>query len=225
MATPEFAEVKLVDFTTYLSNGVHIGTRQKTGSMRPFIYRVRPDGLYVLDVRKTDERITTVGKFLARFDPDQIVAVSARQYGQYPVKKFGEVTGIKTIVGRFIPGTFTNPKFKGFFEPSVVIITDPFADEQTLKEAAQRGIPTIGFCDSDNETADIDLVIPTNNKGRRALALVYWLLAREILRARGDLAPDQQFEVQLQDFEMWPGGEGEVGEAEAGESEDFGGIE
>lgn len=206
-STPEFAEVKLIDFTTYLSNGVHIGTRQKTGSMRQFIYRVRPDGLYVLDVRKTDEKIATVGKFLSRYNPAKVVAVSARQYGQHPVQKFGEVTKIKTIVGRFIPGTFTNPKYKNFFEPDVLIVTDPLADEQPLREAAQMGVPTIGLCDSDNETADIDLIIPTNNKGRRALALVYWLLARQILRERGELGPDQPFEVPLQDFEMWSGGE------------------
>jgi small subunit ribosomal protein S2 len=206
MSAMEF-EVKLIDFTTYLSNGVHIGTRQKTGSMRQFIYRVRPDGLYVLDVRKTDERIIVAGKFLSRFEPSKVVAVSARQYGQHPVQKFGEVTGIRTIVGRFIPGTFTNPRFEGFFEPKAVIITDPLADEQPLREAAQLGIPTVGFCDSDNETADIDLIIPTNNKGRRALALVYWLLARQILRERGELGPDQPFEVPLQDFEMLPGGE------------------
>jgi small subunit ribosomal protein S2 len=207
MSAAEFAEVKLIDFTTYLSNGVHIGTRQKTGSMRPFIYRVRPDGLYVLDIRKTDVRIAAAGKFLARYPPEKVVAVSARQYGQQPVQKFGEVTKIKTIVGRFTPGMFTNPKYKHFFEPEVVIITDPLADQQPMKEAAQLGVPAIGLCDSDNETADIDIIIPTNNKGRRALALVYWLLARQILRERGELAPDQPFEVLLQDFDTWSGGE------------------
>jgi small subunit ribosomal protein S2 len=161
----------------------------------------------VLDVRKTDERIIVAGKFLARFDPSKVVAVSARQYGQHPVQKFGEVTGLRTIAGRFIPGTFTNPYLEGFFEPEAAVITDPLADEQPLREAAQLGIPTVGLCDSDNETADIDLIIPTNNKGRRALALVYWLLARQILRERGELEPEQPFEVPLQDFEMWSGGE------------------
>lgn len=191
----------LVELDLYLSNGVHIGTRQKTGAMRPYIFRVRPDGLYVLDVRKTDERIRIAGKFLARFKPEEVLAVSARQYGQRPVQKFGEITKARTIVGRFIPGTLTNPHFKGYFEPSVVVITDPLADEQPLREAAQAGLPVVGLCDTDNETADIDLIIPTNNKGRKALALVYWLLARQVLRERGELPPDQPFGVSVEEFE------------------------
>jgi len=186
MSSSEFAEVKLIDFSTYLVNGVHIGTRQKTGSMKKYVYRVRPDGLCILDVRKTDARIEVAGKFIARYDPKKVIAVSARQYGQFPVQKFGEVTRIKTVIGRFIPGTFTNPKYPGFIEV---------------------GIPTIGLCDSDNETADIDLVIPTNNKGRRALALVYWLLARQILTERGEVSSEKPFQVTPQDFEPKIGGE------------------
>lgn len=209
MSAAEFAEgaVGLVDFETYLSSGVHIGTRQKTGAMSPFIYRARPDGLYVLDVRKTDERITLAGKFLARLEPSKVIVVSARQYGQRPAQRFGEVTRMRTMVGRFIPGTFTNPSYKGYLEPDALVITDPLADEQPLREAAQAGIPVIGLCDTDNETADVDLIIPTNNKGRKALALVYWLLARQVLRERGELSPDQPFEVPVEEFEMKPGGE------------------
>jgi len=196
----------LMDFDTYLSSGVHIGTKQKTGAMAPFIYRVRPDGLYVLDVRKTDERIRLAGKFLARLEPASVIAVSARQYGQRPAQRFGEVTGSKSIVGRFIPGTFTNPSYKGYLEPSVLIVTDPMADEQPMREATEMGIPVIGLCDTDNETADIDLIIPTNNKGRKALALVYWLLARQVLRERGELPPDKPFEVSVEEFETKAGG-------------------
>lgn len=206
MSAAEMMEVKLIDFTTYLSSGVHIGTKQKTGSMSKFIYRARPDGLYVLDVRKTDQRIEAAGRLLAQYSPEKIVVVSARQYGQQPVQKFGEVTGARAIIGRFIPGTFTNPHFPGFFESDILVVTDPFADEQPLREAAGIGIPVVGLCDSDNETADIDLVIPTNNKGRRALALVYWLLAREILRERGKLSPEEEFKVSVQEFET-SGGE------------------
>lgn len=208
MSASEFAKGVdgLMDFDTYLSSGVHIGTKQKTGAMAPFIYRVRPDGLYVLDVRKTDERIRLAGKFLARLEPASVIAVSARQYGQRPAQRFGEVTGSKSIVGRFIPGTFTNPSYKGYLEPSVLIVTDPMADEQPMREATEMGIPVIGLCDTDNETADIDLIIPTNNKGRKALALVYWLLARQVLRERGELPPDKPFEVSVEEFETKAGG-------------------
>ncbi len=209
MSVPEFAEgaVGLIDFETYLSSGVHIGTRQKTGAMSPFIYRVRPDGLYVLDVRKTDERITMAGKFLARQEPSKVIVVSARQYGQRPAQRFGEVTRMRTMVGRFIPGTFTNPSYRGYLEPGALIITDPLADEQPLREAAQIGAPVVGLCDTDNETADLDIIIQTNNKGRKALALVYWLLARQVLRERGELSPDAPFEVPVEEFETKSGGE------------------
>ncbi|MFN4132981.1 MAG: 30S ribosomal protein S2 [Candidatus Hadarchaeales archaeon] len=201
MSTQEFAEVKLVDFSIYLSSGVHIGTMQKTGGMRQFIYRIRPDGICVLDVRKTDKRVVLAAKLLSKYPPSDIVAVSARQYGQLPVQKFGEVTGIRTIIGRFIPGTFTNPRYQGYFEPKILIVTDPLADEQPLKEAAEVGISTIGLCDSDNEIQNLDLVIPTNNKGKKALALVYWLLARQLLLERGQLQSAQEFSIPLQEFE------------------------
>lgn len=194
----------LIDMDQYLSSGVHIGTRQKTGAMVPFIYRARPDGLYVLDVRKTDERIRLAGKFLAKFEPERVLVVSARQYGQRPAIKFGEVTRAVVMPGRFIPGTLTNPSYKGYMEPSVLMVTDPIADEQPLREAAEVGVPIVGLCDTDNETADIDLVIPTNNKGRKALALVYWLLARQVLRERGELAPDQEFGISVEEFETKP---------------------
>lgn len=194
------AEV-LVDMDQYLSSGVHIGTRQKTGAMMPYIYRVRPDGLYVLDVRKTDERIRWASRLLARFEPERVLAVSARQYGQRPVQKFGEVTRATAIIGRIIPGTLTNPFYKGYMEPSALVITDPLADEQPLREATEVGIPIVGLCDTDNETANIDLVIPTNNKGRKALALVYWLLARQVLRERGEIASNQDFKFSVDAFE------------------------
>jgi small subunit ribosomal protein S2 len=196
----EGAEV-LIDMDQYLSSGVHIGTRQKTGAMLPYIYRVRPDGLYVLDVRKTDDRIRFAGRLLSKYEPERVLAVSARQYGQRPVQKFGEVTRATVIIGRVIPGTLTNPSYKGYIEPSALVITDPLADEQPLKEAAEIGIPVIGLCDTDNETADIDLVIPTNNKGRKALALVYWLLARQVLRERGEISSDQDFKFSIDEFE------------------------
>lgn len=192
---------QLADMDQYLSSGVHIGTRQKTGAMRPYIYRVRPDGLYVLDVRKTDERIRLSARLIAKFEPEKVIAVSARQYGQRPVIKFGEVTGAKVSAGRFIPGTFTNPSYKGYLEPGILILTDPLADEQPLSEAADVGIPVIGLCDTDNETANIDLVIPTNNRGRKALALVYWLMARQILKERGQISGDEEFGVSLEEFE------------------------
>ena len=62
----------LVAEDIYLTSGVHIGTQQKSADMKDFIYKVRQDGLYVLDVKKTDERIRAAASFLSRYDPTRI---------------------------------------------------------------------------------------------------------------------------------------------------------
>jgi len=195
-------EELLLPRDTLLSAGVHIGTRMKTKDMDSFIYRVRPDGLFVLDVKKTDERIQIAAKFLARFEPSKIAAVAARLYGHSPVEKFCEVVGATPIIGRFIPGLFSNPLYPNRIEPSVIITSDPKADVQAVKEASSVGIPVVALCGTDNDFVDVDLVIPTNNKGRRALAVIYWLLARQILRERGEIPPDGDISQSIDDFEV-----------------------
>jgi small subunit ribosomal protein S2 len=195
-------EELLLPQDTLLSAGVHIGTRMRTKDMEQFIYRVRADGLFVLDVKKTDERIRVAAKFLARFDPSKIVAVAGRLYGQSPVEKFCEVVGATPIVGRFIPGMLSNPLYPDRLEPSVIIVSDPKADVQAVKEAASIGIPVIALCSTDNDFSFVDLVIPTNNKGRRALAVIYWLLARQIIRERGEIPPDGDPSQSIEDFEI-----------------------
>ena len=186
---------------TYMTSGAHIGTRQKTSDIKDFIYKVRNDGLYIIDVKKTDERIKTAAKFVKKYDPKSILAVSIRQYGQKPIQKLSEYTDIQTLPGRFRPGTLTNPNAKGFLEPELLIVTDPLADQQALREAENVGIPVIGLCDTNNETKFLDMIIPTNNKGRRALALVYWLLTREILMQKGKIKKYDDFKATIEDFE------------------------
>jgi len=191
----------LIPEDVYLTSGVHIGTQQKSADMKEFIFKVRSDGLYVLDVKKTDERIRVAAKFMARVTPERILIVSARQYGQKPAKVFGKTVGAKVIAGRFVPGSLTNPILPNFIEPEMLFVTDPAADEQALNEALNIGIPVIGICDANNETKYVDLVIPSNNKGRRALATVYWLLTREVMKARGQLASDDDFKMTVEEFE------------------------
>ncbi len=191
----------LISEDTYLTSGVHIGTQQKSKHMLPFIFKVRNDGLYVLDIKKTDERIKIAARFLSRFEPDKILAVSARLYGQRPVSVFAETIGAKTFPGRFIPGTLTNPLLDVFTEPEVLVVTDPGADKQALKEAVSIGIPVVALCDANNELRYVDVAIPTNNKGRRALATIYWLLTREILKERGDIQSDDEYKLTIEDFE------------------------
>ena len=175
----------LIPVEDYLSAGVHIGTQQKTADMERFIHRVRDDGLYVLDITQTDERIRLAADFLARYPPEQVLVAASRQYGRYPAERFADVVGAQAVTGRFIPGMLTNPQYAGYTEPDVVVVTDPIADAQAVTEAITVGIPVIAMCDSNNNHEYIDLVIPTNNKGRKALAVVYWLLANETIDRRG----------------------------------------
>ncbi len=196
----QITEELLIGLDEYLAAGVHIGTRIGTKSMKKFIYLIRSDGLYVLDVRATDQRIRTLAKFLARYEPNQVAVFSARQYGQVPGSKLAKICGFRSVPGRFIPGTLTNPEFSGFIEPEVILLTDPRADKQAIKEANKVGIVVAAMCDTDNELKGVDLIVPSNNKGRRSLALVYWLLAREILKARGEIPPDGTIPLSVEDF-------------------------
>ena len=140
----------LVPLEAYLSAGVHIGTHSCTKHMERFVFKVRPDGLYIIDIRRTDERLRIAAKFLARYEPESILAVAARQYGHRPVQRFAEFVKARAIVGRFIPGTLTNPKLEWFVEPEVIVITDPRTDDQALTEALEVGIPIVAFASTDN---------------------------------------------------------------------------
>ncbi len=187
----------LIPADDYLASGVHIGTQIKTKEMKQFIYRVRNDGLYVLDIQKTDERIRTAAKLFAKYEPGKILVVSARQYGQKPAKMFAETIGAMAIVDRFIPGTLTNPNLKSYVEPDILLVTDPAIDVQAVQEATDIGIPVVALCDTNNSISNVDLVIPTNNKGRKALALIYWLLAKQTLKERGE----GEIRYTVEDFE------------------------
>lgn len=198
----ELKEVELlVPLEMYLAAGVRIGTRMKSVFMKRFIYGVRPDGLHLLDVQETDRRLRIAARFIARYEPSRVVVVSARQYGYRPVQRFCAFTGCVPIVGRFPPGALTNPKLPNYVEADLLIATDPRVDTQAISEAARIGIPVVAFCDTDSPIEYVDLIIPANNRGRKALALLYWLLARQVLRERGELPPTGELPVPPEDFE------------------------
>ena len=195
------AKELLIDEDTFLTCGVHIGTKQKSKDMEPYVYKVRDDGLRILNVNMTSEKVEEAAQFLKDFEPKDVLVVSARQYGWKPATKFAESCGFECIAGRLTPGRLTNPEMRFFIEPKVIVLTDPAADAQAFREATNIKIPVIAMCDSNNLTANVDIVIPGNNKGRRSLALIYWLLSREILRIRGELAADEDLEETIDDFE------------------------
>ncbi|HEY6536675.1 MAG TPA: 30S ribosomal protein S2 [Candidatus Nitrosocosmicus sp.] len=184
-----------------LSTGIRVGTPIKTKYMTPFITRANPEGLYILDISKTLARIDVAAKFIGRTNIANVAVTSSREYGKTPIEKFCELTGARGIFGRFMPGTFTNPSLPKYLEPEIVIVTDPQADEQAVMEATRAGVPVIALSNSDNITSKVDLVIPTNNRGRKALATVYWLLTKEVLKKQGKIKSDSEMPLKIDDFE------------------------
>jgi len=178
-----------------LSTGIRVGTEVKTKFMIPYIIQSNPDGLYLFDLDITLSRIETAARFIKKFDIKRVIVYSGRTYATTPIEKFCELTGAKKMLGRFMPGTLTNPTLPYYSEPHLIIISDPQVDAQAVTEATNAGIPVIGIANTDNVTSKLDLVIPANNRGRKALATVYWLLAREILQ------DSETMKYEIEDFE------------------------
>ncbi len=184
-----------------LSTGIRVGTQVKTKFMTPFVTKATNEGLYIIDSKKTLSRIQTAAKFINRADITKVIVCSGREYASTPVEKFCELTGATPMLGRFMPGTLTNPLLPYYIEPQLVFVSDPQVDEQAVVEATNAGIPVIGIANTDNVTSKVDVVIPANNRGRKSLAAIYWLLAREILMQKGKVTDADSMKYQIDDFE------------------------
>ncbi len=191
----------LIGQAEYLEVGVHIGTKVKTPGMKRFIYKVREDGLYLLDLATIDRRIKLAAKMLARYEPKEIVLTASRIYAITAATKFAEITGAKILTGRVMPGILTNPNREDYMEPELMLISDNRNEKQALKEANKTNIPVIALCDTDNWIKFVDLIIPCNNKGRRSLSLIYFLLAREFMKEKGLIKSNEEFNYKISDFE------------------------
>jgi small subunit ribosomal protein S2 len=188
----------LIPRKDYLASGICFGAKTKTKDTKEFIYKTRPDGLTILNLKKIDERIRIVARFLAR--NKNILISTRKKIAKEAVEKFAEIVNGKAFVGRFLPGTLTNPNSEYFYEADVVFITDPLTDKRALQEAVKARVPIVAICNTSNETKYVDLVIPANNRGRKSLAMIFYLLAREILKERGEIKSDEEFKYKLEDF-------------------------
>jgi len=190
----------LVPTDAYLKSGIHIGTKFRTKYMEQFIYKTRPDGLSVLNLQKIDERIRIAAKFLSQYAPEEILIVSRRENGWKPVNMFGKLTGVKVFAGRYPPGTLTNPSLDNYIEIKILLATDAWPDRNVIIDAVKMGVPIIALCDTNNQTNNIDFVIPANNKGKKSLGLFFWILTREYLRNKEILKKNEELKEKIEDF-------------------------
>ncbi|MFH1064267.1 MAG: 30S ribosomal protein S2 [Candidatus Woesearchaeota archaeon] len=193
-------EQLLVPIDQYLKAGIHIGTKFKTRYMENFIYKTRPDGLYVLNLQKIDERIALASKFISKYTPEDIIITCRRENGWKPVQMFSKVTGVRVFPGRYPPGILTNTNLDNFIEAKVLLVVDAWPDRNVMRDAIKVGVPVVALCDTNNQTNNIDLVIPCNNKGKKSLGLFFHILATQYMRERGMLDRNKELEMTADDF-------------------------
>ncbi len=190
-------EKTLIDLDTYLVSGIHIGTKYKTKYMKEFIYKIRTDGLAVLNVQKIDERIRIAARMLEKFEPNEIMVVGKKENVVKAVKMFGKATGVNVVIGRYLPGKMTNPSYgEEYTEPKILIVCDQWNDKNAIHDALKIGIPIITLNNTNNTLVNTDLVIPCNNKSKKSVGLVFYLLAREYLKSKG-----KELKIELSEFQ------------------------
>lgn len=190
----------LVPTKQYLKSGIHIGTKFRTKYMDQFIYKTRPDGLSVLNLKKIDERIRVLVDFMSQYAPEDILFVSRRENGWKGLRLLGEIMGAKVFPGRYPPGILTNPNLDNFIEKKVLFVTDPWPDRNAITEAIKMGLPVVALCDTNNQANNIDLVIPCNNKGKKSLGIIFYILAKNYMLNRKLISSEEEFTYTVEDF-------------------------
>jgi len=189
------------DIQKMLATGVHLGTKNLEPSMERYIWKRRQDGIYIINLQKTWEKLVLAARIIVAIEnPQDICVISARPYGMRAVLKFAKYIGAHAIAGRYTPGGFTNQIQEKFLEPRLLIVTDPLTDHQPLRESSYVNIPTISFAHTDCPLRLVDVAIPCNNKAKHSIGLMWWMLAREVLYLRGHITRPQPWNVMVDLF-------------------------
>jgi len=184
------------DITKMIAATTHIGSDNSETTMEQYIFKKKTNGINIINLKKTWEKLLLAARAIAAIEnPQDVYVVTTRPTTQRAVLKFARYVGCSSIAGRFTPGAFTNQIQTAFREPRLLLITDPRSDHQPVTESSYANVPIIAFANIDSPTKFIDISIPCNNKSTQSIGLMWWFLAREVLRLRGSISRDMPWEV------------------------------